>query len=107
MKTLLMLLPLLALSLLTGCTTTTSAIYAGLETQAKAGIVMANDNAITTARDFLCGQPYSAVQRHPEIQAAIASLCGPLANASSLDPNQLALLMNILKSAGITVAPSK
>lgn len=105
-----MLLALIAvitgLSVLAGCTTTTASAYQGLYTQAKAGVMVFDDNALKTARDIICAQPYSSIQRNADMQAGILVLCGPLANVSSLDANQLQLLLNVMKSAGISVAPA-
>jgi hypothetical protein len=91
----------LGLSMLGGCTTTTGSMYAGLATQAEAGIKVFDDNSLATVRTVLCAQPYSAIQRHPELQPGIQAMCGPLANSSSLDAGQLAMLMNILQSSGV------
>jgi hypothetical protein len=104
-----LLLPIaLGAALLSGCTTTTASMYAGLATQAKAGIQVFDDNTLATMHDLLCAQPYSAIQRHPEMQAGIQQLCGPLANASSLDAGQLQLLMSVVgkaQAAGLLAAP--
>lgn len=96
----LLMLTTLALCL-AGCTTTTASIYKGLETQAVAGIKVFDDNALDTVKAILCGQPYSAIQRNPQYQPGVQALCGPLANTSSLDANQLAMLMSLLQSSGI------
>jgi hypothetical protein len=99
----------LGAALLTGCTTTTASMYAGLATQAKAGIQVFDDNTLATMHDLLCAQPYSAIQRHPEMQAGIQQLCGPLANASSLDAGQLQLLMSVVgkaQAAGLLATPA-
>jgi hypothetical protein len=72
-----------------GCTTTTGAMYRGYATEAKAGIQTWDDNSLATMHDLLCAQPYSAIQRHPELQPGIVALCGPLVNTASLDPTQV------------------
>lgn len=94
--------------MLGGCTTTTGAMYAGLTTQAEAGIKVFDDNTLATVKTVLCAQPYSAIQRHPEIQPGVLALCGPMANISSLDANQLATLMSVMQTAGfkLQAAPS-
>jgi hypothetical protein len=110
------LLPLLVLLVpiafglaLSGCTTTTASMYSGLYTQAKAGVQVFDDNTLHTARDIICAQPYSAIQRNADLQAGIQVLCGPLANASSLDAGQLQLLMNVVgkaQAAGLLATPA-
>jgi hypothetical protein len=92
-----------------GCSTQLASMYKGAAAQTKAGIEMFDDNTMTTMRDLLCAQPYSAIQRHPEMQAAIQQLCGPLANATSLDAGQLQLLMNVVgkaQAAGLLATPA-
>lgn len=101
MKRILFALSLLAL--VAGCTTTTASMYSGLYTQAKAGVMVFDDNAIKTARDILCAQPYSAIQRNADVQPGVQALCGPLGNSSSLDAGQLSLLMSLLGKAGVGV----
>jgi hypothetical protein len=99
----------LLIALMTGCTTTTGSMYAGLATQAKAGIQVFDDNTLHTARDIICAQPYSAIQRNADMQAGIQTLCGPLANASSLDAGQLQLLMSVVgkaQAAGLLATPA-
>jgi len=94
---------------LLGCTTTTGSMYSGIATQAKAGIQVFDDNTLATVHDVLCAQPYSAIQRHPEMQSGIQALCGPLANATSLDAGQLQLLMTVVgkaQSAGLLAVPA-
>lgn len=91
----------LALLSMSGCTTTTASAYQGLYTQAKAGVMVFDDNALKTARDLLCAQPYSSIQRNSDMQAGIVTLCGPMANISSLDANQLQLLMNVMSASGV------
>lgn len=93
--------------LLAACTTTTASMYSGLYTQAKAGVQVFDDNTLKTMRDMLCAQPYSSIQRHPEYQAGIVILCGPLANTASLNAEQLALLAGLYTQLGLrpTAAP--
>jgi hypothetical protein len=99
------LLPIaLGAALLSGCTTTTASMYSGLYTQAKAGVQVFDDNSLKTMRDILCAQPYSAIQRHPEMQAGVVVLCGPLANTASLNAEQLALLAGLYKQLGLQPA---
>lgn len=88
-------------SCLTGCTTTTASMYTGLAAQAESGIKLFDDNTLHTVQTVLCGQPYAAIQRHPELQPGVIALCGGLANASSLDANQLTMLMQVLGGAGL------
>jgi hypothetical protein len=85
---------------LAGCTTTTASMYRGYMTQAEAGVKTWDDNTIATVRDLMCAQPYSAILRHPELQPMILAGCGPMANISSLDANQLATLMSVMQGAG-------
>lgn len=89
-----------------GCTTTTASMYAGVATQAKAGIQVFDDNTLATMHDLLCAQPYSAIQRHPELQPGIVALCGPLVNTASLDPAQVASMLSIAKQLGLTATPA-
>jgi hypothetical protein len=89
-----------------GCTTTTASMYSGLYTQAKAGVQVFDDNTLSTMRDLVCAQPYSAIQRHPELQPGIVALCGPLVNTASLDPGQVASMLSIAKQLGLTAAPA-
>jgi hypothetical protein len=92
---------LLAALFLPGCTTTTASMYSGLYTQAKAGVQVFDDNSLKTMKDILCAQPYSAIQRHPEMQAGVVVLCGPLANTATLNAEQLALLAGLYKQLGL------
>jgi hypothetical protein len=89
-----------------GCTTTTASMYSGLYTQAKAGVQVFDDNTLSTMRDLVCAQPYSAIQRHPELQPGIVALCGPLVNTASLDPGQVASMLSIAKQLGLTAPPA-
>lgn len=109
MKRIILLSALCALAALVGCTTTTASMYRGYTSEAVAGVKMWDDNTLATVQTVLCAQPYSAIQRHPEMQPGVQALCGPLANASSLDANQLQLLMNIMSASGIKLqsAPAK
>lgn len=94
---------------LSACTTTTASVYSGLYTQAKAGVQVFDDNTLGTMRDLVCAQPYSAIQRHPEMQPGIVALCGPMVNTASLDPGQVASMLAIAKQLGLTssfVAPA-
>lgn len=97
------------LAMLGGCTTTTASVYRGYTSEAVAGVKMWDDNTLATLQTVLCAQPYSAIQRHPELQPGVQSLCGPLANSSSLDANQLAMLMQLLNASGVKLqaAPAK
>lgn len=100
-----MLLALIAviagLSLLAGCTTTTASVARGYMTSADAGVQAFDDNAIEATVRLLCWSPYGAVVRHPEKQVGIQALCGSLANTSTLDANQLQLLMNVMGASGV------
>lgn len=91
-------------ALLSGCTTTTASMYSGLYTQAKAGVQVFDDNSLKTMRDMLCAQPYSAIQRHPELQAGIVTLCGPLTNTASLSAEQVAIMANMYRQLGLQPA---
>lgn len=95
---------LAGLSLLAGCTTTTASVYSGLYTQAKAGVQVFDDNTLNTASDILCAQPYAAIQRHPEKQPGIVTLCGPMSNTASLDPAQVMQMLSIAKQLGLVPA---
>jgi hypothetical protein len=97
----------LGLAMFSGCTTTTASMYRGYATDAKAGIQTWDDNAIATIKDVFCAQPYSAIQRHPEIQPGVSALCGQLASGSSIDPAQAQMLLNIAKQLGVTAAPAQ
>lgn len=99
-----LILAALALAL-AGCTTTTASMYTGLYTQAKAGVQVFDDNTLTTMRDLLCAQPYSAIQRHPEMQAGVVVMCGPMQSAS-LDPSQVQLLLSLYKQIGVAAPAS-
>ena len=101
---LLLVVSIAALIGLAGCTTTTASIYSGLYTQAKAGIQTFDDNTLATMKDLVCAQPYSAIQRHPELQPGIAALCGPMTNTASLDPAQVMQMLSIAKQLGIAPA---
>jgi hypothetical protein len=94
----------LGLSLLAGCTTTTASIYSGLYTQAKTGVQVFDDNTLSTMKDLVCAQPYSAIQRHPELQPGIVALCGPMSNTASLDPAQVMQMLSIAKQLGLVPA---
>lgn len=99
---------LVAAALSAGCTTTTASMYSGLYTQAKAGVQVFDDNTLHTARDIICAQPYSAIQRNTDLQPGVQVLCGPLANATSLDAGQLQLLMSVVgkaQAAGLLATP--
>jgi hypothetical protein len=93
-------------AVLGGCTTTTASTYRGFAAQAEAGVKMWDDNTLATLQAVLCAQPYSAIQRHPELQPGVAALCGPLSNVSNLDANQLAMLIATVKSAGFNLQPA-
>lgn len=84
-----------------GCTTTTASMYSGIYTQAKAGVQVFDDNTLVTMKDLVCAQPYSAIQRHPELQAGIVTLCGPMANTASIDPAQVMQMLAIAKQLGL------
>jgi hypothetical protein len=109
MKRIILILAAVAAAILAGCTTTTASMYKGYTSEAVAGVKMWDDNTLATVQTVLCAQPYSAIQRHPEMQPGVQALCGPLANTSSLDANQLQLLMNMLGASGIKLqsAPAK
>lgn len=92
------------LFMLAGCTTTTASIARGYEAQAKAGVQLFDDNQLMLLKDSLCWQPYGAVQRHPEMQPAIVSLCGALANGTTIDPAQAQRLIDIARQLGVTAA---
>lgn len=96
----------LGLAMFSGCTTTTASLYRGYATDAKAGIQTWDDNAIATIKDVFCAQPYSAIQRHPEIQPGVSALCGQLASGSSIDPAQAQRLLDIAKQLGVTATPA-
>lgn len=106
MKRIILAISVLALAALAGCTTTTASMYRGYMTDAAAGIKTWDDNAITTVQAVLCAQPYSAIQRHPEIQAGVIALCGGMANVAALDPNQVQLMLNIYKQLGSPAVPA-
>lgn len=84
-----------------GCTTTTAAVARGYMTSAEAGVQAFDDNTIEANVKLLCWSPYGAVVRHPEKQVGIQALCGSLANTSTLDANQLQLLMNVMSASGV------
>jgi uncharacterized protein YceK len=90
----------LGLAVMSGCTTTTASVARGYAGQVEAGIQMWDDNAIAGLQKVFCAQPYSAIQRHPEIQPGAIALCGSLANTTALDPNQVQLMLNIAKQLG-------
>lgn len=98
------LLAVIALAMLAGCTTTTASMYSGIYTQAKAGVQVFDDNALVTMKDLVCAQPYSAIQRHPELQPGILALCGPMTNTATLDPAQVMQMLSIAKQLGLAPA---
>jgi hypothetical protein len=102
-----LLIAIASVAMLAACTTTTASLYRGYATDAKAGIQTWDDNAIATLKDVFCAQPYSAIQRHPEIQPGVSALCGQLASGSSIDPAQAQRLLDIAKQLGVTAAPAK
>jgi hypothetical protein len=61
----------------TGCAGMSQAVQA-YGAVAVSGARTANDTVIEAQKISFCGLPYSAVQRHAEIQPALVSLCGPL-----------------------------
>jgi uncharacterized protein YceK len=65
---------------LTGCAGVSQAVQA-YGSVAVTGARTANDTVIEAQKVSFCGLPYSAVQRHAEIQPALVSLCGPLGSA--------------------------
>lgn len=62
---------------LTGCASVQQAVQA-YGSVAITGARAANDTVIEAQKVSFCGLPYSALQRHPEIQPAVQTLCGPL-----------------------------
>jgi uncharacterized protein YceK len=69
---------ILALALaLTGCAGVQQAVQA-YGSVAVTGARAANDTVIEAQKVSFCALPYSALQRHPEIQPAVQTLCGPL-----------------------------
>lgn len=70
---------------LTGCAGVQQAVQA-YGTVAVTGARAANDTVIEAQKMSLCGLPYSALQRHPEIQPAVQTLCGPLLAAPAIQP---------------------
>jgi hypothetical protein len=92
--------------LIAGCTTTTASVFKGYSTQAEAGIKVWDDNTLDTLQKVLCAQPYSAIQRHPELQVGIVSLCGPLTNTASIDPAQVQLMLNVVKQINAAPLPA-
>lgn len=62
---------------LTSCASVQQAIQ-GYGTVAVTGAHAAADTVVQAQKVALCDLPYSAIQRHPEINPAVESLCGPL-----------------------------
>jgi uncharacterized protein YceK len=65
---------------ISGCASVQQAIQA-YGSVAVTGARAANDTVIEAQKVSFCGLPYSALQRHPEIQPAVQTLCGPLGAA--------------------------
>lgn len=83
---LLMILAGMAALAVAGCASTQQVI-GGYEAAAVKSIKMAEDNNIQFWTTNVCGTPYSAVLRHPEIIPAMKALCLPGGTAS--DPSTL------------------
>jgi uncharacterized protein YceK len=67
---------------ISGCASVQQAIQ-GYGTVAVTGAHAAADTVVQAQKVALCDLPYSAIQRHPEIQPAVQTLCGPLQAAPS------------------------
>jgi hypothetical protein len=68
-----------------GCTTVTGATYAGYETGARKGVEVANDNAIRTLADSICGMPYGAILRNTYFIPVAKAACLPAGAANAPD----------------------
>lgn len=66
---------------MSGCASVQQAIQ-GYGAVAVTGAHAAADTVVQAQKVALCDLPYSAIQRHPEINPAVESLCGPLSGAA-------------------------
>lgn len=66
-----------ACAALSGCGSFTQAIRA-YGTTAYEDAKQANDLRVDGLKIGLCGLPYSAIQRNPDIKPAVIAACGPL-----------------------------
>ena len=79
MKTILLALSLVAL---TGCASLNQA-YSAFGTSDLVSAQGAEDNVLATFKVGLCGTPYSAIVRHPEVVPGIEALCLPGGQATN------------------------
>ena len=70
---------ILALAALTGCASQLQATKA-LEESAAVSLRAAEDNHLGVLTFELCGTPYSALVRHPELVPGVAAICLPNGN---------------------------
>jgi hypothetical protein len=71
----------LSILLIAGGATGCASVQQGVQAYgavAVSGARATNDTVIEAQKVSFCGLPYSALQRHPEIQPAVQTLCGPL-----------------------------
>ena len=73
---------LLLLVSLTSCASWQQAIN-GYESAGLVSIKAANDNLIQVEVTALCGLPYSAILRHPELWDVLPKLCAPGADRAT------------------------
>lgn len=68
---------------LTGCAGFSQIVAAKAQSE-RIAIEAANDNIVIGIKDAICLLPYGTLLRHPEMQPAVISICGPSHGAGQL-----------------------